>query len=92
MDKQTVLHFSGASFSKADLIPILPSSSTSSPLWCICSRISQPPTNSPSKKTSTKDNDNVYFVQKPMIETWGIVGQLLYSLMPCLMSSSARTL
>ena len=36
---------------KADLIPIFSSSSINSPDWCICNRISQPPINSPLKKT-----------------------------------------
>lgn len=36
---------------RADLIPSFWSSSTRSPLWCICRRMSQPPTNSPLKNT-----------------------------------------
>ena len=42
---------SSACANSADLMPIFSSSSTSSPLWCICKRISQPPMNSPLKKT-----------------------------------------
>ena len=43
------LSFSGASDSRAEVMPIFWSSSISSPLWCICKRISQPPMNSPLK-------------------------------------------
>lgn len=37
--------------SSAELMPSFFSSSTRSPFWCICSRMSQPPTNSPLKYT-----------------------------------------
>lgn len=38
-------------FNRADVMFTFFNSSTSSPFWCICRRISQPPTNSPFIKT-----------------------------------------
>lgn len=43
--------WSSVSSRRAERIPSFFSSSTRSPFWCICRRMSQPPTNSPLRYT-----------------------------------------
>ena len=101
------VHFSSVSEAKADLMPTLPSSSINSPLWIGIKALKffhnwfrVKPDASEALYHSLQwilpqdKPEQIYFAELTLLGqfTWGIVGQLLNSLMPCLSSSSASTL
>lgn len=93
--------------SNALVIPHFFSSSTKSPLWCICNNMSQPPTNSPFMKTcgivgqlvkSLTPETNFYFTFSPQHVHFEILKSFFFDyftlfliFIPCLRSSSLST-